>query len=439
MRMKKLITLVWMLTAFCGFSLATDTDTYTVVGDNSDIFGSIWEPTATVNDMVLGDDGLYRKTYTGIVFTTKTSILYKVVKNHAWTDNWGMDGESGNAYYNDIDPGTYDITFTFNPNATLAGSEYNVGCSLVARLYYVYSTNDFSTHTVGKLMDYDDGVHSVTVDATEGTSFVLIPSYHISASAISSWSHAVCPVSDRWYDLYFEHMSGSTALNNDKKWYVKEDAKYTIKYNGTTFTSDAQITDEIDNKVGWVTYSLGSTSDSYGFTVSGADAYYVSGTADGKATLESIPEGTKIRTREGILLKKTSDTFSITTTDSNDGALSRNMLVGIGRYTNYTIATGSDHDYILWAENDGSNAGFYPVSNSDTEANRTMPAHRAFLRIPAESRAFDFISLDTETAGINNLKLDAIANGSYYTLSGQRVVQPTKGLYIVNGKKVIIK
>ena len=30
-------------------------------------------------------------------------------------------------------------------------------------------------------------------------------------------------------------------------------------------------------------------------------------------------------------------------------------------------------------------------------------------------------------------------DGIYYNLAGQRVAQPTKGLYIVNGKKVVIK
>ena len=29
--------------------------------------------------------------------------------------------------------------------------------------------------------------------------------------------------------------------------------------------------------------------------------------------------------------------------------------------------------------------------------------------------------------------------GEYYNLAGQRAVNPKKGLYIVNGKKVIIK
>ena len=33
----------------------------------------------------------------------------------------------------------------------------------------------------------------------------------------------------------------------------------------------------------------------------------------------------------------------------------------------------------------------------------------------------------------------ADVRGGYYNLSGQRVDQPQKGLYIVNGKKVIVK
>ena len=31
------------------------------------------------------------------------------------------------------------------------------------------------------------------------------------------------------------------------------------------------------------------------------------------------------------------------------------------------------------------------------------------------------------------------ANSKFFNLAGQRVAQPTKGLYIVNGKKVLVK
>lgn len=44
------------------------------------------------------------------------------------------------------------------------------------------------------------------------------------------------------------------------------------------------------------------------------------------------------------------------------------------------------------------------------------------------------------TTGVDELRRDKpTAHDTYYNLAGQRVLQPTKGLYIVNGKKVIIK
>lgn len=49
------------------------------------------------------------------------------------------------------------------------------------------------------------------------------------------------------------------------------------------------------------------------------------------------------------------------------------------------------------------------------------------------------LSLDGETTTIETVKKSTVENGVYYNLSGQRVAQPTKGLYIVNGKKVIMK
>ena len=47
------------------------------------------------------------------------------------------------------------------------------------------------------------------------------------------------------------------------------------------------------------------------------------------------------------------------------------------------------------------------------------------------------IVYDDETTAIRNLKADV--SSEYYNLSGQRVAQPTKGLFIINGKKCIIK
>ena len=54
------------------------------------------------------------------------------------------------------------------------------------------------------------------------------------------------------------------------------------------------------------------------------------------------------------------------------------------------------------------------------------------------SSARVFISFDGGTTGINNVK-QTVGDNKYYNLSGQQVENPGKGLYIQNGKKVIIK
>ena len=41
--------------------------------------------------------------------------------------------------------------------------------------------------------------------------------------------------------------------------------------------------------------------------------------------------------------------------------------------------------------------------------------------------------------GINSIERNDVLNGEFYTISGQRVTAPKKGLYVVNGKKVLVK
>ncbi len=52
-----------------------------------------------------------------------------------------------------------------------------------------------------------------------------------------------------------------------------------------------------------------------------------------------------------------------------------------------------------------------------------------------------YIGLDKDavTTGINGVTLQTTGNNVYYNLAGQRVSAPTKGVYILNGKKVLVK
>lgn len=82
--------------------------------------------------------------------------------------------------------------------------------------------------------------------------------------------------------------------------------------------------------------------------------------------------------------------------------------------------------------------GFYkPTGNG-------MPGNSAYLQIPVnityDAPAFKLV-LDEEPVitGINNINTQKADNSAFYTLQGIRVAAPEKGVYIHNGKKVIVK
>ena len=110
-------------------------------------------------------------------------------------------------------------------------------------------------------------------------------------------------------------------------------------------------------------------------------------------------------------------------------------------YAPETAVTGLNYDqggyynYIL-TQPTGKSVGFYRANNNN------VAVGKAYLRVEKGStaRQFTFIGLDgeSETTGISNMQVANNAADGIYNLSGQRVAQPAKGLYIVNGKKVII-
>lgn len=81
-----------------------------------------------------------------------------------------------------------------------------------------------------------------------------------------------------------------------------------------------------------------------------------------------------------------------------------------------------------------SNGEFHPAEAG------TIPAGKAYLlaeNIPAGARSLSLV-FEEETTGIENLKVKD-ETFKFFNLAGQHVKALSKGLYIVNGKKVIIK
>ena len=84
--------------------------TWTVAG--SVIFGSEWTPADAANDMTLQNDGTYKWEKIGLELAANTKIEFKVVKNHAW----GEEYPSSNYVLTIAEDGIYTVTITFNPS-----------------------------------------------------------------------------------------------------------------------------------------------------------------------------------------------------------------------------------------------------------------------------------------------------------------------------------
>ena len=68
-----------------------------------------------------------------------------------------------------------------------------------------------------------------------------------------------------------------------------------------------------------------------------------------------------------------------------------------------------------------------------------IPAGKAYLEVPEQSASANFFALDDTVTAIKNIETEKTEDNAYYTLQGVKVVNPTKGIYIHNGKKVVIQ
>ena len=192
-------------------------------------------------------------------------------------------------------------------------------------------------------------------------------------------------------------------------------------------------------------------------------AYSVSADYQSNATFVNFTElpNNQSAAREGVILKtsgKLGESHPIFTTDvnTNPERLTSNALVGTGDeatkfddakkdgYQNYILTTRYFH--LDKDENqtgeviDGTQQCFYKWVRGDAKRNF------AYLQLknPSNTNAKTVIYLDWfgDTTGIHGMTAPSqVTSGkTYYTLDGRKVTSPTqKGIYIINGKKIIIK
>ena len=210
---------------------------------------------------------------------------------------------------------------------------------------------------------------------------------------------------------YIGIRSGDAAiyLNSISVEWEAEEAEYSDYCTTVTVTTPAVTSD------GWATYVT-----PYALRFTEGDAYIVNTTGDKVVYLESV---TDVPASTPVILKgEGTKTASVLTTA--DAITNNKLAVSDGTVTEC---------YVLAKKING--VGFYKWTGG------ALSAGRVYLPTSVVTSAHEFLGLTLgDETGVNEVRgRRSEGRGEVYDLQGRKVLKPTQGLYIVNGKRVAVK
>lgn len=429
--MKKFITLLLVLTGMVSTaSAATKTTVYYAVPKS--VVGS-YTVKLNVNFVGSGDDWhqyemeLTEKMYQG-----------QYIYTYTYTDAWDGVGK---------------LQFQLYDGSTFKSQQQPIGMWTSAATYngkmYVHGTGyTWIDHTTGP---------DITIHFLNPASWSPVNAYAWDQKGRTNASYGEAPsisensLNSNYYDFSYDeiydhvifsnnHGNGANQTTNVEVDFTAS-TDYWVTCDGTYEDGKRKATATTTAPTGWVGYTrTGLTIGNFGTiclpfaaTVTGATVFkIVSKTVDGGDNLTGInlESVNALEAGKAYIFKATATSLSATYSGSFTEANAGYGMMGNIRADKINPAIGN---YVVGTDNmihkvtgDGVNVGQYK-------------GYITLDGIDPGARGADFLEFDGGTTGIETVQANQAQNGEYYNLAGQRVAQPTKGLYIVNGKKVIIK
>lgn len=236
----------------------------------------------------------------------------------------------------------------------------------------------------------------------DGTTTYYLNS-RINDAFISNWS------ADKYYD---------TGWNNQARscYYQFEEVEYPndIKFNAA-------------KGINGVNYIATFSAPFATIIPANVKAYYVSA-KDTKATMTAIDAQEAIPANQGVILTSESGNAATMVPAASEtvATITANQL---GNSAGVAKTLTANDGFILGNGSEGT--AFYPCKEG------SLPMNKAYLLGNGNSAIA--MNFGNAVTGINNIVAPANTKAPIFDLSGRRVAKTTKGLYIQNGKKFIVK
>ena len=401
--------------------------------------------------------------------TDKYQLFTEVQCPDITMELWGNGARSTTDYYFKYTDGAWASYDSFDSGTETADytctvTKYTTDAPTAAD---IYGADSPSNNQIAKV--------TVTVSdrwLTETAGSELVLSINL-GTTMSGWAptagaiYKFTPTENGYLNLYFykysgiqyrvwvsgnkyeaSHKTSSNEYYSWRIWMTKNTTYYIFSTHATAYQMKVhsfEFIPEVTKTItscGWTTFASPYALDLSSMTASEGpvEAYYASNATGSTVTLTST-ESSAVAAGEGLMLKGTAGATITIPVVASGSAIAGNLLKG--QTTEGTVEAsnkGNNGKYhYVFGYTSSTDYGFYNLADD-----ATVPAGKAYLETesaltPTPTNSRLSIVFGDEATGIEKVNGSQLTVDGYYNLNGQRVAQPSKGLYIKNGKKVIMK
>lgn len=357
-------------------------DVWTAAG-SSTLFGSNWNETDTSNDLTDKGDGIWELTKTGCILEQNVKNELKVLKNHSWAESY----PAANYVFTVKETGTYSVTIQFNAN----NFEINVKTTKTGDA--VIGEKTWTVAGFGTILGIEwdpKATENDMIKQDDNVTYILTKTDL--TLAIGTYKYKIC-ANHGWAENYGDEKDSE----GNASVFITKDGIYDLTF---TFNSKThEVSCDATRKADAIIEKIWSVAGSEGLFETAWDEQ------------STANEMTKQENNIYILEKKG---------------------INLNAQT-YEYKVCSNHD---WTESYGADpSGRGNAILTITEAG-TYDVTFTFNSVTKEVSA---TAVRTDTDGISQIAGDVKAKNVVFNLQGHRVSTPKQGVYIINGKKVVVK
>lgn len=407
----------------------------TVTSDNSAIVNVIFRKayTATLNvttningesnsiktDLVEADDNSRKWGYTYSLYALKDGVYYKADNTASFGEKGEFsDGETINkeVTYSTAEPDI--VFFAENPVASSSDVNYSNGSNgYVAAQNYRDRGIAVGTLPVGQYS------FEVNIVAANRRAVCLRESQNDPIASVGT-SNEDMTTGLKTATFTLNSATSNLYINGANSGETKTNQSETFDYVIVRKTADLATI----SSVGFATYSPSSNVA----VPEKVKVYTVTVNAEQTAvTLNPVAAGSVVAAGTGYVIEAAEGTYPFAVSNEAVSVIGDNAL----KVSDGSVTVGAEDNIYVLAQRTDGNVGFSKVAEGVT-----IPVGKAYLQLSSGGKAkASFLSFGGVTA-IESVEANGKAgNNEYYTLQGVRTTAPVKGLYIVNGKKVVVK